>query len=592
MAGCGMGAVDHSTSGTLAIHGLVHGGQQPVANAEIKLYKVATGTDLSVPMLSRAVMTGADGSFDLSGAYTCGSNDDQVYLVAVGGNPGLSPAVDNAALVLMSAVGSCGTLATLNYLEINEVTTVAAAWALSPFITSYQQIDSTNGNTKGIASAFLNGHLLVDPGTGMAPTLPSNLAIETDKLYALADAIAPCVNSNGLDGCEKLFSAATPPGGTEPGNTLDAALNIVRSPGYHVADVFAALNSEPPFATKLKQAPNDWTMSLTVSGEGMNSVTALAVDEFNNVWVGSYPGLLSAFNAQGTPLSTAGYGSGTLGEVYGLTVDFNNNIWVGNELTPHHAPTSGSVTAFLGAESPSMGNFLTGIPYIDDPSMYFPFALASDPDGDILIANYANSSTTIYNNQGNLVESGVGAGEGSGPVAIAADLDHGIWLANEGDNSATHLSSTGTLIAHVAGCEGANGVATDKYGHAWISNYLADSVIELDGVGNVLATVTGGGMDGSAPAGIAVDASQNVWVANYYGNNFTEIGGNGVSSAATVISPSYGYGLDANLSQPYTVAPDAGGNLWVSNFGSSTLTMFFGLVTPTKTPLLPAPVAP
>jgi hypothetical protein len=82
-------------------------------------------------------------------------------------------------------------------------------------------------------------------------------------------------------------------------------------------------------------------------------------------------------------------------------------------------------------------------------------------------------------------------------------------------------------------------------------------------------------------------------VANYFGRNISEVAGSaGTLTAGTPISPASGYGLDANLLQPFSIAPDAGGNLWVSNFGNKTLTMFFGLATPTKTPLQPAPTAP
>jgi hypothetical protein len=37
---------------------------------------------------------------------------------------------------------------------------------------------------------------------------------------------------------------------------------------------------------------------------------------------------------------------------------------------------------------------------------------------------------------------------------------------------------------------------------------------------------------------------------------------------------------------------DASGNLWISNFGSNTLTEFVGLAVPVKTPLLGLPAAP
>lgn len=596
--GCGVGSVVQSSSGSLSIQGTVHGGQQPVGHSSIQLYaagKAGNGSP-AMTMLKNAVYTKSDGTFDITSDYTCNEGGDQVYLVATGGNPGLTPAVDNPSLVLMTAFGSCANLPTASYIIINEVTTAAAAWALAPFMKSATEIGASSSNGQGIASAFLNAQLLVDSSTGLAATLPSTLKVETGKLYALGDALAPCVNSAGTIGCNKLYVAATPSGGTAPRNTLNAALNIVQNPGQNVAAVFDLINAQAPFPTTLTKAPHDWTMSLTVTGGGLSAPSALGVDGYNNVWVANYPGSLSAFSAQGTPFTSTGYGAGILSEIYGLAVDFNNNIWVTNEESPGHypTPTVGSVTAFQGAEDGTAGSVLFGKEHIYDGSIDFPFAIAADPDGNMLIANYANSSVTIYTDAGNFVEGGVASGESSLPVAIAPDLNHGLWLANNGDNSVTHLDRNGALLARSNCCDGANGVATDSLGNAWITNFYGGSVTELASDGTVeVNDVSTGGLKDNAPSGIAVDASQNVWIANYYGINFSEIAGSGGPLAAgTAISPSAGYGLDANLSLPFAIAPDAGGNLWISNFGNSTLTMFFGLATPTKTPMLPSPTAP
>jgi hypothetical protein len=50
--------------------------------------------------------------------------------------------------------------------------------------------------------------------------------------------------------------------------------------------------------------------------------------------------------------------------------------------------------------------------------------------------------------------------------------------------------------------------------------------------------------------------------------------------------------LDAGLVEPFAVAVDASGNLWISNFATSTLTEFIGLAAPVRTPLIGPPAAP
>jgi hypothetical protein len=61
--------------------------------------------------------------------------------------------------------------------------------------------------------------------------------------------------------------------------------------------------------------------------------------------------------------------------------------------------------------------------------------------------------------------------------------------------------------------------------------------------------------------------------------------------AGTALSP-FAYGRDAKLIEPFAVAADASGNLWVSNRAMNNVVMFFGLATPTATPAPPFPTAP
>jgi streptogramin lyase len=44
--------------------------------------------------------------------------------------------------------------------------------------------------------------------------------------------------------------------------------------------------------------------------------------------------------------------------------------------------------------------------------------------------------------------------------------------------------------------------------------------------------------------------------------------------------------------EPYGIAVDASGNIWVSSEATNNLILFFGLAAPTATPRLPVPVAP
>src|SRR5580698_1982692 len=98
LTGCGTGALDTSSTGTLGIQGHVFGGQQPVTGASIFLYVAGTGGNGSAatPILQGAVTTGAGGTFSIGTNYSCPSGTDQTYIVAVNGNPGLGTGNNNA----------------------------------------------------------------------------------------------------------------------------------------------------------------------------------------------------------------------------------------------------------------------------------------------------------------------------------------------------------------------------------------------------------------------------------------------------------------------------------------------------------------
>src|SRR5580704_2135816 len=71
------------------LKGSVHGGQQPVYGAAIRLYAAgASGYGQGATnLLATPVTTDPAGGFNISGDYTCPSATTQVYLTATGGDP-------------------------------------------------------------------------------------------------------------------------------------------------------------------------------------------------------------------------------------------------------------------------------------------------------------------------------------------------------------------------------------------------------------------------------------------------------------------------------------------------------------------------
>jgi hypothetical protein len=591
LSGCGISNSPPTIQSGSALQGYVHGGQQPVSGASIMLYAAgsagngAGATNLLAPNI---VTTDASGAFSITGDYVCPTATTQVYLVASGGNPGLASG-SNPALVMMAALGNCGDLTNSTSISMNEVTTVASAWALAQFISAGANVGSSATNAAGLGNAFAVAKNLVDPGTGLAPgsALPHGAVTESAKLYTLADVLAACVNSNGGAACTPLFTAATTSAGT-PTNTLDAALNIVQHPANNVTAVFNAFAPQAPFQPVLNNPPNDWTMSITYGGcasvcGGLDLPGSLAIDSRGNVLVANYfGGAVSKFSPSGIPASPTGFSGIGLEQSYGIAIDGADNVWVANEqsVTAANNHHLGSISEFS-----STGAELSGYGYTNG-GIYYPLAVAADSTGAVWIADYGSSAATLLASDGSAISGINGYGPSALPFtsAVALDTSHNAWFATQ--TGAVRVTPAGAVSGFPC-CTDPAGIAVDLSGNVWIADYSASAVVELNSSGNVAQkTILSGGNAG--PQGIAIDGAGNVWAANFYGDSLAEL--NGATAAA--VFPSLGYGLDAPLNEPYGLAIDASGNLWLSNAGANTLTQFVGLASPIKTPLLGPPVQP
>ena len=272
LAGCtGTKIAPVSPATTLTLNGLVQSGKRPVAGSALRLYATGSTGDgcASTALFSQSFQTGSNGEFIISGAYTCPSATSQVYLVATGGNSGLSPGSSNSSIALMAALGQCGNLTNVPFTTVNEITTVGSIWPLAPYAKSVAQIGSDNANTQAFDVATKTiGHLIsVANGIAPGPMLAAGEVAPTAKLYTLASIIAACVNSSGgaagdSSPCGQLFSYATTGGVSPPSDTIAAALEIAQNPNRNVVDIFDLRPTNVAFQPTLSSAPMDWTLSL------------------------------------------------------------------------------------------------------------------------------------------------------------------------------------------------------------------------------------------------------------------------------------------------------------------------------------------
>lgn len=572
----------------VSLTGRVSADLQPVVKASVQLYAAGDTGNGSKPtaLLTAPLTSDASGDFTVPSGYTCPSAQTPIFLLSKGGQPGSTSA--NSALWLMTAIGPCGNVVAGNKFVMNEVTTAAAIWALAPFIASGGSVGASCTNSVGLNNAFATAANLADASKGSSPgaAVPSTVTVDSNKLNTLANALTSCTASDAGNSCSQLFNASVS-GNTIPGNTLDATLNIVRAPGKNVAAIYSLASGNAMFSPALSAAPPDWMLFSTITGGGMSMPSSVSIATSGNIWVSSYLDTVSEFTPDGAAVFPSGITGNGINQSFGMALDTEGNVWIANEQTKMNSGL-GDVTRLNSSGQAQATGITNG-------GIDFPVAVTADSNGNMWVVNYGDSTVTLLNSSGSPVSGTKGWGGNSldFPVALAVDSNHNAWVANQaGELQITKISAGGSQITNYScDCNGASGVAADQNNNIWVANYYGDSVSELSSDGTLLlGAITGGGVE--HPQGIAVDGAGTVWVANYHGNSLSEINGSTSSTPGSFLSPSSGFGSDAGLLEPYALAIDASGSVWVSNFGSNTLTQFIGAAVPVKTPLAGPPRTP
>ena len=581
IAGCGASPTVSSPVAGQSIAGRIHGGNQPVSNANIQIYAPGTngyGT-AATPLLTRTVTTGADGGFSYSGAYTCPSASTPVYLVVTGGNPGLAAGTNNNALTLMGLLGACGDLSS-SFFDITELTTVSAVWSLAPFMVDYAHIGTSPGNVQGLLNAFATAQSMVSVFNGHSPgTAPAVANIPSTTINTLGDILSSCINSNGSTSltapCGRLFAAATPVGGTTPSDTVAAALDIARNPSHSVGSIFSTLVANGPYQPTLTSSPGDWTLAINYTSPAFSTPADMAIDSQGNAWVlsnHSNSSSVSVLNSTSGIISTFPQTGGAFAR---LALDPYDDPWLTNSITSSVTElNSAGVRATL---NPFSGGGIQG-----------PGLLAFDGLGNVWIANSGPTVSKLSANGAATSPTAFSTGGTGSPSALALDTSGNAWIADSGGNGIAVLSNSGAPIPGSpytgGGINGPFAIAIDSSGGAWIANRLGSSLSRLTSFGDPVAGSPYYGAGLNAPIDMAVDGLGNVWLVNSGSNTVSEFLSNGRPQSGGT-----GYGSSA-LTNPFRLALDRSGNVWVANLGSQTagqgtITEIVGAAAPVVTPV-------
>ncbi len=241
-----------------------------------------------------------------------------------------------------------------------------------------------------------------------------------------------------------------------------------------------------------------------------------------------------------------------------------------------------------------------------------PGGVAVDSTGTVYVADSANHTircvtpagavTTLAGSAGlsGTNDAAGAAARFSFPQGLALDGNGNLLVADTGNNTIRRITPAGA-VSTVAGTAG---VAGTNDGPVLAAKFFHPSAVTVDGAGNIYVADTGnytirkitpagdvstlagqagahGRTDGQgslarfySPSGLVADSVGHVWVADTDNSviRLIDLDGN-VSTFAGAAEPGKldGHGVAASFSQPYGLARDAAGNLYVADKGNSTI---------------------
>jgi len=589
--------------------GKVLAGGLPVQRSQVELF--ASGARAPTPL--GVAETDRRGRFSL--VYRAPSGDAVVYAVAAGGR---TPA--RSALRLLAVAPPTGSP---RRLVVNELTTVAATYALARFLRG----DRLVGPSPGLPNAALTVASLVRPASGTVAAAIANppngtVTASLTTFRTLAAVLGGCTRGTQRS-CRALFRVAAPPRGPRPADTLAAIHDVALNPASDVRRIFA-LRKSPVYRPQLGRPPSSWVLTLKHTDAPFDGPGRMAFDSRGNIWVtnnfeppgteaGSYA---ISLDPAGRPLhgdDGAVSGGGILGNWWGIAVDQRDRVWLSNFTGDD--PEEFDSPNFVGGEEASLftsaGRALSPESGIVAGELRAPQGIAVDQRGNVWIANHGDESVTMYP-EGDWSRAQTIRGGGLyNPFAIAVDAKGNAWVDNGSldpsrKGSLTKITPEGRPIGpfEVNRMRSPQGMAIDSAGNIWVASLEDSNVTWLGPDGRVKGQFRAPSVQGAWS--VAIDGDDNVWVASFIGRKVTLLCGRIVANCppgaetGDPISPRRRGFTNGGLQHITAVQVDQSGNVWAANnwekisptVGGDGLVQFIGAAPPVKTPLIGPPQQP
>jgi hypothetical protein len=495
-----------------SLGGKIHGGNQPVVGATVKLWYAGQKSGFA-PTLGATTITDGTGSFSFTRDLTPGNPADDgststfscptsvgstplVYVIASGGNTQNNgdTTQNNAAAKFISVFGLCTSLTGSTVINMTEVTTVATMAAYQGFFdpnaetiaadgtTQQYKIMTTIPNTIALLANLADGTaatsttLNASASGNINPAVSVTATPEPGKVNLLANILSACINtaSASSGACTSLFTAAAPPDPAYTGNfgqtlapavdTLQAIYYLLTNPTStsggtsNIGTLFGLAGGvSGPYQPALATQPTDWTIAVN-------------------------------FTSTST-CGTASTPGGFISSPIDINIDANDNVWIANsqpasgnlsEISSGGVPSTcvflGSGGSQGGATVDSSGNIWFGsgtslYRYNNGSTLAFPttvtpIGVTADGLGNVYFTAVSGAVGSLYK-----ITNAAGAGAavtpvqisntvGSNPVRLMPDLQRTANVTVQGNIFVTTGTTSVAEVSPSAGPGNMNGFTT------------------------------------------------------------------------------------------------------------------------------------
>ena len=454
----------------------------------------------------------------------------------------------------------------------------------------------------------------ISGATSSSFTIASVASSDAGTYTLVATNSAGSATSNGAT---LTVSAASPPPSVAPAITTQPTSQTATVGATAAFTAGASGSPTPTYQWQRQPAGSTTWVNLNEGGcyQGAcrNSITVSSVtagmsgDQFRCV----------AVNAAGSATSNAVTLTvpGTSGALFQFPASINEdsagNFYVADTSnnTIDKVTAAGVVTTFAGTAGLAGSRDGVGTSALFNQ----PGGVVVDSAGNIYVADTSNAtirkitaSGTVTTLAGSAAVRGSQDGTGtaalfSSPVGLALDGAGNLYVADAFNATIRKITPAGvvTTLAGSAGSRGdadgtgaaarfnfPNGVAVDAAGNVYVADTYNDTIRKITPAGVVSTLAGSAGISGATdltgsnalfnqPYGLAVDAAGNVYVADTGNGTIRRITPDGavstVAGIAGIAGHTDGPGASALFNQPRSLVIDGNGNIYVADTGNGTL---------------------